>query len=355
MIKFKLSWLSCGLQEFWATFPVHSSRPDIYTEGLIPIRTETSYMGELLQNAKGKVVGRLDRSSCGQLRCSYYVKMAVLVKLICSCSSQLQLRVLPNPVRKTVCRKAEWFWRFRRWVFKFHISALVGTVEVLRSSEKFLSFLEVLSSLFLSSLSWLLLIWRFWRRDLSEFDSWQDLRGPPSSLPGASLTDHRSSNFLYQVTCLLCVSVSTCWSGSFTYKDCVHAAPCWKGNSSNVIQPATPQCWFLTGMASSLDESWLCRCFWQIMCHCAKNTRNVGGRGFSSVLLTSLVSAGLCWLPTILLRIWTFGDVSLMQPRRAPCSVVHFCQNRLFSKSNLLALAGRVAALLDGRSAPGPG
>ena len=26
----------------------------------------------------------------------------------------------------------------------------------------------------------------------------------------------------------------------------------------------------------------------------AKNTRNVGGRGFSSVLLTSLVSAGLC-------------------------------------------------------------
>eukprot|EP00438_Fugacium_kawagutii_P004088 Skav205558 [mRNA] locus=scaffold1543:121791:125465:- [translate_table: standard] len=56
--QFDMQWRTrVGCEEFWATFPVHSPRPDVHTEGLIPIRMETSCMGELLQNAKGKQSG----------------------------------------------------------------------------------------------------------------------------------------------------------------------------------------------------------------------------------------------------------------------------------------------------------
>eukprot|EP00434_Breviolum_minutum_P015283 symbB.v1.2.013467.t1/scaffold951.1/size304340/7 len=46
-----------GCEEFWATFPVFSPRPEIHTEGLIPIKMETSHVRELLGTNRGKQSG----------------------------------------------------------------------------------------------------------------------------------------------------------------------------------------------------------------------------------------------------------------------------------------------------------
>eukprot|EP00435_Cladocopium_sp_Y103_P071717 s726_g38.t1 len=51
--QFDMQWRTrVGCEEFWATFPVLSPRPEIHTEGLIPIRMGTSQMRELLESAR---------------------------------------------------------------------------------------------------------------------------------------------------------------------------------------------------------------------------------------------------------------------------------------------------------------